>query len=554
MPRRGRRRRPRDRLGGRRPLRDRPRHRQAHQPALGGGADARRLRTRPRLRPLRGGDLPARRRLPEHELPRLHHRQRGGGELRAPGAPAGNPVPGQRGGLQRRRRERNRPGAGGHRQRGRGRRPPAEARRRHHRAADHSGAALRGPRLSGELQPAPAPTVDWRRNLTILWFAQFTAIFGFSFAFPFLPLYLSRDLGVHNTHDLALWTGVVGSSAGLASAIVSPVWGLLADRYGRKSMLIRAMVGGGVSVAAIAAAQTPLQLVILRLLQGALSGTVAATTTIVATGTPREHVGRAMGLLSSAVALGSAVGPFAGGVAANYIGLRYVFLGGGALLLVAVVPVIVAVREAPLRRRVESGRSSLLATIRAAGPGSLVAISVLLVAQSLLQISWSGAQPLVSLRVLQLSPAGAAGATGLAFAAAGVASALAGISYSRLAASSGYRSLAALAAVSAAAAIVLIGIAPTVALVVVATFIAGLFIGAALPAITAMLGLETPGPVQGRVFGLSASATALGFGLGPLFAGTIAGVLNVPVALYTMAGFAVALMVLLIVGGREPAK
>ena len=346
----------------------------------------------------------------------------------------------------------------------------------------------------------------------------------------------------------------MGSSAGLASAIVSPVWGLLADRYGRKSMLIRAMVGGGVSVAAIAAAQTPLQLVILRLLQGALSGTVAATTTIVATGTPREHVGRAMGLLSSAVALGSAVGPFAGGVAANYIGLRYVFLGGGALLLVAVVPVIVAVREAPLRRRVESGRSSLLATIRAAGPGSLVAISVLLVAQSLLQISWSGAQPLVSLRVLQLSPAGAAGATGLAFAAAGVASALAGISYSRLAASSGYRSLAALASVSAAAAIVLIGIAPTVALVVVATFIAGLFIGAALPAITAMLGLETPGPVQGRVFGLSASATALGFGLGPLFAGTIAGVLNVPVALYTMAGFAVALMVLLIVGGREPAK
>jgi MFS family permease len=89
--------------------------------------------------------------------------------------------------------------------------------------------------------------------------------------------------------------------------------------------------------------------------------------------------------------------------------------------------------------------------------------------------------------------------------------------------------------------VVLVGLAPTIALVVAATFIAGLFIGAALPAITAMLGLDTPGEIQGRVFGLSASATALGFGLGPLFAGTIAGVLDVPIALFAMAGFALIL-------------
>ena len=317
-------------------------------------------------------------------------------------------------------------------------------------------------------------------------------------------------------------------------------------------MLIRAMLGGGLSVAAIAAAQTPLQLVILRLLQGALSGTVAATTTLVATGTPRESVGRAMGILSSAVALGSAVGPFAGGIAANYIGLRYVFLGGGALLLVAALPVVVGVREAPLVKRAQVGEGSMRQVIKAAAPGTLVAIAVLLVAQSLLQISWSGAQPLTSLRLLQLSPASAAGATGLAFAAAGVASA--GISYSRLAAGTGYRLLAAISAVGAAAAIALIGLAPTVALVVAATFVGGLFIGAALPAITAMLGLETPGQVQGRVFGLSASATALGFGLGPLFAGTIAGVLSVPIALFTMAAFALVLAAVLLLGGREPAK
>jgi MFS family permease len=98
------------------------------------------------------------------------------------------------------------------------------------------------------------------------------------------------------------------------------------------------------------------------------------------------------------------------------------------------------------------------------------------------------------------------------------------------------------------------GLAPTVVLVVAATFLAGLCIGVALPAITAMLGLETPPEIQGRVFGLSASATALGFGLGPLLAGTIAGVLSVPAGLFTMGAVALVLAVLVAVAGREPAR
>jgi DHA1 family multidrug resistance protein-like MFS transporter len=319
-------------------------------------------------------------------------------------------------------------------------------------------------------------------------------------------------------------------------------------------MLLRSMIGGGLTVAFLALARNPLDLVVLRALQGAASGTVAATTTLVATGTPREHVGRAMGVISSAVALGSAVGPFAGGLAANYIPLRYVFLGGGLLLLAAAVPVFVGVREAPIVRRVEGGRISVRDVLRLAGPGTAAAVVVLLASQSLLQISWSGGQPLISLRLLQLSPGHAAGVTGIAFAAAGIASAIAGIGYSRLAASTGYRRLAAAAAALAAVSMVLLGLAPTVVLVVVATFLAGLCMGAALPAIAAMLGLETPPEVQGRVFGLSASATALGFGLGPLLAGTIAGVFSVSVGLLTMAGVALLLAAVVTLGSREPAR
>jgi MFS transporter, DHA1 family, multidrug resistance protein len=320
-------------------------------------------------------------------------------------------------------------------------------------------------------------------------------------------------------------------------------------------MLLRAMIGGGISVALFAVARTPVDLLALRILQGAASGTVAASTTLVATGTPRVSVGRAMGILSSAVALGSAVGPLAGGLAANYIPLRYVFLGGGVLLLIAVVPVAFGVREAPLVRRVTSEqRTGMMGVLRMAGPGVVLAVFVLLASQSLLQMAWSGGQPLISLRLLQLSPSSAASATGLAFAASGVAAAISGISYSRLAQGWGYRWLASFSSVAAAVALLAMGLAPSIALVVVASFLAGLCVGAALPAITAMLGLETPADVQGRVFGLSASATALGFGLGPLLAGTIAGVLSIEVGFFVMAGAALLLALLVSAAGREPTR
>ena len=76
--------------------------------------------------------------------------------------------------------------------------------------------------------------LDWRRNLAALWFAQVTAIFGFSFAFPFLPVYL-RQLGVHDPGALAVWTGVAGGVSGATLAVMSPIWGALADRYGRRA-------------------------------------------------------------------------------------------------------------------------------------------------------------------------------------------------------------------------------------------------------------------------------------------------------------------------------
>ena len=371
-----------------------------------------------------------------------------------------------------------------------------------------------------DLEPAPQPTaVNWRRNLAALWLAEVTAILGFSFAFPFLPLFLHRELHIPNGPQLAFWSGISAGATGFALALTSPIWGRLADRYGRKPMLVRAMVGGGVSVGLMGLAQSALQLTVLRGIQGASSGTVAAATALVATETPAEHLAWALGILSSAISLGSAVGPAAGGLAANVVGLRAIFLGGGALLLLAMIPVLLVVRESP-RRMARTAPPRTMEVLRVARAGTIGALTVLIVAQGLLQTSYGAAQQLVVLRLLELTGAkDAQSLTGITFAAAGIATALASITYSRLLRRSNYRTVITAGAVLLGLALLGSAAAATAPSVIGAFVVASFFTGALIPALGAMIGLEAPAMVQATIFCVCSSAISLGFGLGPLIGG-----------------------------------
>jgi MFS transporter, DHA1 family, multidrug resistance protein len=381
--------------------------------------------------------------------------------------------------------------------------------------------------------------------------AEFMAIFGFSFAFPFLPLFLRRELGIETDQALAFWTGIVAGASGFSMAIASPIWGVLADRLGRKSMLIRAMLGGGISVGLMGLARSALQLAGLRFIQGAASGTVASASALVAAGTPREHIAWSLGILSSAVALGSAVGPTVGGLAGGRFGLRAVFLAGGTLLVLSAIPVIIMVRETP-GRHVRTRSGGTIATVRAAGPGTVRALLVLIAAQGLMQASYSAASQLIVLRVIQLSPGGAATITGIAFGVAGLATAAAGVTYARVLRRTGYRRM-----LMVAAALLTVGTAATalpssIVLLIGLFALVSLLFGALTPALASMVGLEVPTEVAASVFGISASAFAVGFGFGPLIAGFTASAASVPAGLVVAAGMALVLLVLLAAGSREP--
>ena len=395
--------------------------------------------------------------------------------------------------------------------------------------------------------------VDWKRNLAALWFAEFTAIFGFAFAFPFLPIFL-KSMGIDDAGQLAQLTGLAAGAAGFSQAVMGPVWGVVADRFGRKSMLIRAMAGGAITVGLMGLSQAPWQLVVLRLIQGATSGTVAAATTIVAAETPRGRVGWALGVLSSSIAVGGAVGPVVGGILAAAVGVKTIFLLGGFLLMLSILPVALVVRESGAGQKRNEAPPAALATLRAAGPGTLAAIAVILVAQALVQVSYSAFQPLVVLRFLEIAAGSASSLTGLTFGIAGLASAAASVSYSEAARRWGYRrgaiATAAVLAVAEAAA----GVLSPAALIVVTGGVAGFFYGVVGPSLNAMLGLETPPAVQARVFGFSSSAIAIGFGVGPLLGGEVAAVLDVSTAVVIASTFALLTAAVLTARAREPAR
>jgi MFS family permease len=263
-------------------------------------------------------------------------------------------------------------------------------------------------------------------------------------------------------------------------------------------------------------------------------------------------VGWALGVVTSAVALGGAIGPVVGGIAGSIFGLRLVFLGGGILLLLSLIPVIIIVRESPMIRRA-GPRLNTIAVIEQK-PGLRRQLAVLIGAQGLISVCNSATQQLVVLRLLEMLTSGVAALSGVGFGLAGVASSAAAVGYTRVTKRLGYVRTAAAAAGMVALAVGLIGIAPWAALVVAGIALNGLFSGVVIPATASMIGLDTPPEAQSTVFGLNASSVAFGFFLGPLIAGTVAAVSGVQSALFVIGVLALVLAATIAAGAREPTR
>ncbi|MBN98175.1 MAG: MFS transporter, partial [Gemmatimonadetes bacterium] len=143
----------------------------------------------------------------------------------------------------------------------------------------------------------------------------------------------------------SVWAGYLGTIHGFAMALAAPLWGALADRLGRRPMVVRSMVGGGITVLLMAYVVSVEQLLVVRFLHGVLSGSVTASITLVSTTTPKQHLAFALGMLQTAFMFGGAIGTLVGGPAIDYFGYYNCFLGSGLLVTVAGVMVQWQVKE-----------------------------------------------------------------------------------------------------------------------------------------------------------------------------------------------------------------
>ncbi|MCI0706336.1 MAG: MFS transporter, partial [Ignavibacteriae bacterium] len=194
-------------------------------------------------------------------------------------------------------------------------------------------------------KPSPAKPVEpWRKNLYIIWASQFIAMMGMSLVVPFLPFYI-RELGIQSNDEIARWSGLVFAGPFFVSFFSTPIWGYLGDRYGRKIMTVRAIFGLGISQIFIGFSQSVEMLFFFRMVQGGISGFLAASLALVSANTPREKSGYAVGILQTATSSGNVFGPLVGGTLADAFGYRPIFFIVAGLCTIAGLVIIRFVRE-----------------------------------------------------------------------------------------------------------------------------------------------------------------------------------------------------------------
>lgn len=404
---------------------------------------------------------------------------------------------------------------------------------------------------AGESAPPAAEEEEsrnWRTNLNILFGVQLVGQFCLALSFPFLPVYINSDLSVTNPSRLAYWTGVAAAVFGIGAGLAGPVWGLVADRFGRRKMVVRAFVGGGLTIALVAATHTPLQFVLARLLCGLVAGTVPAVNALIVSETPRARLTSALARVSAAAAVGASLGPMSGGFLAAHFSLGAVFVGSGLAMTVCALPVAFWARETAGVRL--EGRLSPVALRQMPVDRSSVLFG-LIAANGLVSFAFISAQQLMVVRLLVVAHQRATILAGIAFAAAGVLTALGSAFAPRLTRRTGYRLVTTAAAV-------LLGLAACcqatglVQGLLAGMAAAGLAFGILQPTLFTLLGFEAPPLLRATVFGVAAGVSAIGISAGPFLTGMLASFAGIGAG-QLLAGAAAATAAALVLSAvREP--
>ncbi|MBK0019346.1 multidrug efflux MFS transporter [Kosakonia cowanii] len=361
---------------------------------------------------------------------------------------------------------------------------------------------------------------SWKVNLISVWFGCFFTGLAISQILPFLPLYVAQ-LGVTSHEALSMWAGLTFSITFLISAIVSPMWGSLADRKGRKLMLLRASLGMAIAILLQAFATNVWQLLLLRGVMGLTSGYIPNAMALVASQVPRERSGWALSTLSTAQISGVIGGPLMGGFLADHLGLRTVFIITAMLLMVSFLVTLFLIKEGG-RPKVKKGERLSGKAVFSTLPYPALVIS-LFVTTMVIQLCNGSIGPILALFVQSLSPdtANIAFLSGLIAAVPGVSALLSAPRLGKLGDRIGTSRILLATLACAIVLFFAMSFVTSPLQLGILRFLLGFADGAMLPAVQTLLLKYSSEQVTGRIFGYNQSFMYLGNVAGPLMGASV---------------------------------
>jgi DHA1 family multidrug resistance protein-like MFS transporter len=300
-------------------------------------------------------------------------------------------------------------------------------------------------------------------------------------------------------------------------------------------MLVRAVFGFAATSLLMAFAQNVTQLFFLRLIQGGVAGFIAATLAIVATTTPREHMGYAMGILQTSLTTGGVIGPLVGGFLADLIGYRNIFFLTGGFGFLSGFMVILLVRE-EAKPGEDKKSAGFFSNYRFVFTSST--LTAIFVSSMIVQLAVMAIQPVLSLFVERLWPSAETLSTmaGAVFGITGVSSLLAAPYWGKRGDRMGYKKILAITTLATGISYAPQGLVTDVYQLLILRFIQGLFVGGILPALYTLTSLNTPEERRGGIMGITRSGLLIGNVAGPISGGFLAASLGMrPVFLFTAA-------------------
>ncbi|AYL45661.1 TPA: multidrug efflux MFS transporter [Citrobacter freundii] len=361
---------------------------------------------------------------------------------------------------------------------------------------------------------------SWRVNLISVWFGCFFTGLAISQILPFLPLYISQ-LGVTSHEALSMWSGLTFSVTFLISAIVSPMWGSLADRKGRKLMLLRASLGMAIAILLQAFATNVWQLFLLRGVMGLTSGYIPNAMALVASQVPRERSGWALSMLSTAQISGVIGGPLMGGFIADHVGLRAVFCITAALLVVSFLVTLFLIKEGVRPTIKKSERLSGKAVFASLSHPALV-ISLFFTTM-VIQLCNGSIGPILALFIKSMVPdsSNIAFLSGLIASVPGISALISAPRLGKLGDRIGTERILMATLIFAVVLFFAMSWVTTPLQLGVLRFLLGFADGAMLPAVQTLLVKYSSDQITGRIFGYNQSFMYLGNVAGPLMGATV---------------------------------